>query len=250
MNQIQMFRATMAAFKQHPEWPQSELITEPLPETAALGRRVAPWRVINADVFAVMSEPAEQVGVMNFASPTNPGGGVEFGARAQEESIAKGTYLVPALRQFEQSYYAPNRAEANGGLNTPHLIYSAKVRQVFDHEERELADRYLDIVTVAAPNRRRYPDLDAQAALDDIAAKILQTLRAFKAHGVRKPILGAFGCGVFGNDATAVAQRFAQALARREFNGAWEEVVFAIYDPTGETYRAFVNGLKTRRTNE
>ncbi len=247
MNQIQMFRATMAAFKEKPEWPKSTLLTAPLAATAPLSRRVAPWRVINADVFAVMSEEATQVGVMNFASPTNPGGGVEFGAHAQEESIAKGTYLMPALRQFETNYYAVNRAHTNGGLNTPNMIYSAHVRQLFDHEGRQLADRYVDIATVAAPNRRRFPDLDADKALADIAAKILQTLRAFKAHGVRRPILGAFGCGVFGNDPTAVARLFAQALRQREFNGAWDEVVFAVYDPTGTTYRAFVTGLKEPR---
>ncbi|WP_461215063.1 TIGR02452 family protein [Lacticaseibacillus sp. GG6-2] len=250
MNQIQMFRATMATFKENPEWPKSSLITEPLTETAPLGRRQAAWRVINADVFAVMSEEADHIGVMNFASPTNPGGGVEFGAHAQEESIAKGTYLMPALRQFESSYYTVNRAQPNDGLNTPNLIYSEHVRQLFDHEGNRLDGRYLDIVTVAAPNRRRYPDLDAQKALVDIASKILQTLRAFKNHGVRRPILGAFGCGVFGNDPTAVARLFAQALRRKEFNGAWDEVVFAVYDPTGETYRAFITGLKTKEQKQ
>ncbi|WP_125709325.1 TIGR02452 family protein [Lacticaseibacillus porcinae] len=246
MNQIQMFRQTMAAFKADPEWPTSHLITEPIPETPALGRKRASWRAINADVFAVMSEPREHVGVMNFASPTNPGGGVEFGAKAQEESIAKGTYLVPALRQFESSYYAPNRAEPNGGLNTPNLIYSQHVRQVFDHEGQMLVGRYVDIVTVAAPNLRRYPDLDETKALVDIEQKIMQTLRAFKANSVRVPILGAFGCGVFGNSAYAVGKLFGQSLRRREFNGAWDEVVFALYDPHGEIYGQFVKGLRNQ----
>lgn len=246
MNQIQMFRQTMAAFKADPEWPTSHLITAPLPETPALGRKKAAWRAINADVFAVMSEPLEHVGVMNFASPTNPGGGVEFGAKAQEESIAKGTYLVPALRQFESSYYAPNRADANGGLNTPNLIYSQHVRQVFDHEGQRLVGKYVDIVTVAAPNLRRYPNLDQAKALADIADKILQTLRAFKANGVRTPILGAFGCGVFGNPPQAVGRLFGQALRRSEFNGAWDEVVFALYDPHGDIYGQFVKGLRNQ----
>lgn len=246
MNQIQMFRQTMATFKADPEWPVSHLITEPLPETPALGRKKAPWRAINADVLAMMSEYSQAVGVMNFASPTNPGGGVEYGAKAQEESIAKGTYLVPALRQFESSYYAPNRANANGGLNTPNLIYSQHVRQVFDHEGQRLVGKYVDIVTVAAPNLRRYPNLDDQQALADIEAKISQTLRAFKANGVRVPILGAFGCGVFGNSANAVGNLFGQALRRSEFNGAWDEVVFALFDPHGEIYAQFVKGLRNQ----
>lgn len=87
MNQIQMFRQTMAAFKADPEWPTSHLITESLPETPALGDKKAPWRAINDDVFAVMSAYNQNAGVMNFASPTNPGGGVEYGAKAQEEVL-------------------------------------------------------------------------------------------------------------------------------------------------------------------
>ncbi|MCI1986822.1 MAG: TIGR02452 family protein [Lactobacillus sp.] len=244
MNQIQMFRQTMAAFKTAQDWPQSTLITAPLPETAPKGTGQAPWSVINQDVLAVMSQFPQGVGVMNFASPTNPGGGVEYGALAQEESIAKATYLVPALRQFEASYYAPNRAEPNGGLNTPHMIYSQHVRQVFDDQARPLVGRYVDVVTVAAPNRRRFPALDAEAANADIEAKILQTLRAFKAHAVQTPILGAFGTGVFGNPVAPVAASFGKALLRPEFAGAWTRVVFAVYSPEGETYRQFVAALK------
>ncbi|MFD1484589.1 TIGR02452 family protein [Lacticaseibacillus baoqingensis] len=244
MNQIRMFRETMAAFKADQDWPQSTLITDPLPETAPKGKDFAPWSVINQDVLAVMSQFPQGVGVMNFASPNNPGGGVEYGAKAQEESIAKATYLVPALRQFESSYYAPNRADPNGGLNTPHLIYSSHVRQVFDDQAQRLTDRYLDIVTVAAPNRRRFPDLDADVAQADIDAKILQTLRAFKAHDVAIPILGAFGAGVFGNPVAPVATSFATALLRPEFAGAWTRVVFAVYSPDDEFYQQFVTALK------
>lgn len=241
MNQIQMFRQTMAEFKSNPEWPESELITTLLPETPPLGRKKAAWRVVNADVVQVMAETDGQVGVMNFASPTNPGGGVEYGARAQEESIAKCTYLMPALRQFEANYYEPNRADARGGLNSASLIYSAHVRQLFDHQDRRLSGHYVDIVTVAAPNLRRFPNLDEAQALADIQVKILQTLRAFKAHAIRVPILGAFGCGVFGNQPESVGQAFATALRRQEFNGAFDEVVFAVI---GDNYRPFLAGLK------
>jgi uncharacterized protein (TIGR02452 family) len=248
MNQIQMFRQTMAAFKADPEWPTSHLITESLPETPALGDKKAPWRAINADVFAVMSAYNQNAGVMNFASPTNPGGGVEYGAKAQEESIARGTYLVPALRQFESSYYAPNRADANGGLNTPNMIYSKRVRRLFDYDGQRLVGAYVDVATVAAPNLRRYPNLDEDLALKDIAQKVLQTLRAFKANGVRVPILGAFGCGVFGNSPYAVGKIFGETLRRSEFDGAWEIVVFALFDPNGDTYSQFVKGLKNQES--
>ena len=44
-------------------------------------------------------------------------------------------------------------------------------------------------------------------------------------------VLGAFGCGAFGNPPADVARLFAEVLASDEFRGALELVVFAIVDP-------------------
>lgn len=231
MDQVTMYRATIAAFDAAPEWPTSELIKTPLPATSAPGQGQPPVSFVNADVFALMAQTHGQVGVMNFASPTRPGGGVEFGARAQEESIAKGTYLVPALRQFQDTYYAPNRAQERRGLFSRSLIYSAHVRQLFAPDGTKLVPaHYVDIVTVAAPNRQVDPTLPEADALADIQYKLRQTLRAFKAHGADHLLLGAFGTGVFGNPVGPVGELFGEALAAPEFAGAFQQVIFAIYD--------------------
>ncbi|MFD1431140.1 TIGR02452 family protein [Lacticaseibacillus yichunensis] len=266
MDQVTMYRETMRRFAKKPEWPISELITEPLPATSGraegqrrrtgegktpftaddetLGRPVdeTPWRLVNADVLTVMAKLPGRVGVMNFASPTRPGGGVELGAQAQEEAIAKGTYLVPALEQFCATYYEVNRAHPNRGLFSPWLIYSAGVRQVFSGTGAPVADHQVDIVTVAAPDRRRGHLSDAEA-LADIEFKISQTLRAMKKHGVTTPILGAFGSGVFGNPPREVGRLFAQQLARPEFAGVFETIWFAVYDRRGTVLPLFVAGL-------
>ena len=94
-------------------------------------------------------------------------------------------------------YYELNRRKPNRGLFSQKLIYAEHVRQLFDDQGRRLTDKYVDIVTVAAPNRRIDATLDDVTAMNDIAFKILQTLRAFKAHDVDQVILGAFGTGVF-----------------------------------------------------
>lgn len=242
MNQGQLFRATMAAYENYPEPATSELITAPLPATPALGPTPPPWQVEAADVVTVMSHLTGQIGVMNFASPVNPGGGVAQGFQAQEESLAKGTYLVPALQAFKQSYYAENRANPNSGLYTRALIYSAGVRQLYDEHQNIMPNHYLDIVTVAAPNRR-VGRLSDEVALADIAAKITQTLRAFKAHGADQLVLGAFGAGVFGNPPEPVGRLFGHALAAPEFHGAFTAVVFAVYDRGGHILPPFERGL-------
>jgi uncharacterized protein (TIGR02452 family) len=244
MEQVKMYQETMAAFKARPEMPKTQVISEPLPQTPAKGTEPPQIALRNVDVFQLMSELTGKIGVMNFASPVDPGGGVAVGARAQEEAIAKGTYLVPALEQHMADYYELNRRKPNRGLFSQKLIYAEHVRQLFDDQGRRLTDKYVDIVTVAAPNRRIDATLDDATAMNDIAFKILQTLRAFKAHDVDQVILGAFGTGVFGNPVAPVAKLFRKALLFPEFEGAFKRVYFAIYDPAMTTIKPFAAALK------
>lgn len=238
-----MLRQSLAAYTQDADRPHSELIAARLPETPAKGSAPARWTVVNEDVVKTMARLSGHIGVMNFASPINPGGGVEYGAVAQEESIAKCTYLLPALRQFEAPYYAMNRAQPNGGLFSSALIYSAHVRQVFDDQGQRLASHFVDVATVAAPNRSAYPQLTEAQTTPDLTLKISQTLRAFKGHGADHLILGAFGSGVFGNPPAQVARIFREQLVRPEFNGAFADIVFAIFDPAGQRLAAFAQAL-------
>ncbi|WP_338218015.1 TIGR02452 family protein [Lacticaseibacillus salsurivasis] len=239
MNQVQMLKAVLAAYATDSDRPHSQLIATRLPATPALGVQPVRWRLVNEDVVQTMREATGHTGVMNFASPTNPGGGVEYGAKAQEESIAKCTYLLPQLRQFEATYYAPNRENYNHGLFSASLIYSAHVRQVFGESGQRLTNHFVDVVTVAAPNRSAFRRLTTDQTGPDLQLKISQTLRAFKANGARVIILGAFGTGVFANPAAQVATIFRQELMRPEFAGAFDDVIFSIYDPAGRTFAAF-----------
>ena len=62
------------------------------------------------------------------------------------------------------------------------------------------------------------------------------------AHGHRALVLGAWGCGVFGNDPATVADAFAQALRRV---ARFDRVVFAVLDrvPDTPTLRTFQETL-------
>ena len=131
MEQVKMYWETMKVFKAEPEMPKTQLISKPLPRTPATGTEMPQIAIRNVDVFQLMSELTGKVGVMNFASPVHPGGGVAFGARAQEEAIAKGTFLVPALEQHMADYYDQNCKQPNRGLFSSKLIYAEHVRQVY-----------------------------------------------------------------------------------------------------------------------
>lgn len=58
-------------------------------------------------------------------------------------------------------------------------------------------------------------------------------------HGRHTLVLGAFGCGVLGNDPVMVADNFANPLATT-FNNVFAHVHFAVLDrPTGSCFTAF-----------
>ena len=65
------------------------------------------------------SEPyakqGKKVCVLNFASATNPGGGVVHGASAQEEAICRSSTLYPCLdrREIWKQFYLPHRRANN-----------------------------------------------------------------------------------------------------------------------------------------
>ena len=96
------------------------------------------------------------------------------------------------------------------------------------------------LVSAAMPNlgsasgarrgeRRLQPG--TQAWRDTVELRLRTVLDASLAKGHAALVLGAFGCGAFGNPPADVARLFAEVLASDEFRGALELVVFAIVDP-------------------
>lgn len=169
------------------------------------------------------------VAVLVFASARNPGGGFLNGAQAQEESLARSSALYPCLRAAGE-FYAHHRARPELTY-TDRVIYSPAVPVFRDDQGRLLTEAYpVTFLTSAAPNlgaiRRNQPELAAEvpAVLRRRAARVLAVAAA---HGHRRIVLGAWGCGVFGNDPATVAAAFADALRRRPM----AHVVFAVLGP-------------------
>jgi uncharacterized protein (TIGR02452 family) len=189
----------------------------------------------------VQREQVTQVVALNFASAKNPGGGFLSGARAQEEELARCSGLYACLRA-QRLYYDRNRAEPSL-FYTDHMIYSPSVPFFRDETLRLVEQPFpLSIITAPAPNAgvalSRDPDLgDALAAV--LAARARKVLAVAAKHRHRCVILGAWGCGVFRNEPAVVARAFAEPLRDGSFSGAFDRVVFAVYDPGGRTLSAF-----------
>ena len=100
----------------------------------------------------------------------------------------------------------------------------------------------MSFLTAAAPNRgadlRNQPD-SADRIPAVLTRRARRVLEVAAAHGHRRLVLGAWGCGVFRNDPNVVAASFAEALAGAA--GWFDQVVFAILDrtPGAQVYAAF-----------
>ncbi len=101
------------------------------------------------------------------------------------------------------------------------------------------------MITAAAPNLSavltNQPSLAATVPVV-VRARCERVLEVAAAPGHRRLVLGAWGCGVFGNDPTVVASGFVDALRRVN---RFDHVVFAVLDhsPAAARYRAFVDTI-------
>jgi uncharacterized protein (TIGR02452 family) len=198
---------------------------------------LADVRVTGATTLEAAAQLAAEfgrVGVLNFASARNPGGGFLGGSQAQEESLARSSGLYPCLTQFAEMY-AHNSLPTSTALYSDHLIYSPAV-PVLRQDDGQWLPRplLLDIITAPAVNAgaliRNAPDLLPQL-VPTMRQRLRLVLAAAARHGVEALVLGAWGCGVFANDPAQVAQLFAEALAEPSIRGRFRCITFAVFDP-------------------
>ncbi|KAL1855300.1 hypothetical protein Daus18300_011117 [Diaporthe australafricana] len=202
----------------------------------------------------LLSSPAnntQKVSVLNMASPLSPGGGFLNGATSQEESLCMHTTLLPSLR--DEFYRLPELG----------CVYTPDVLVFRDSEGGDLhkKDRwFVDIVSAAM---LRLPETEFDEATgwgiyvhqkdrEMVLEKMKVIMRVFQAKGATHVVLGAWGCGAYGNPIGEIARAWRTVLlgAQKGKKGseAWdgiEQVVFAISDAgMAEAFKeAFGEGL-------
>lgn len=195
-------------------------------------------------VAAIIERPLnEKVTVLNFASYKNPGGKFIEGSSAQEESLCHASFLYNVLASCSV-YYDWNNDHKNRGLYENRAIYSPDV--LFQKDEKE---RDCDVITCAAPNitpSRKYNwGVTDEENTEALKSRIKFVLDIAADQKVETLILGAFGCGVFGQDAEEVANIFMDYLTTT--HKMFKKVIFAI--PKGfhtENYDKFEKVFKER----
>jgi len=180
--------------------------------------------------------------LLNMASPLRPGGGFTDGATSQEEFLCMRTTLYPSL--WDDFYRLPEI----GGVVTPDVLVFRDSTP--DAEDLGKRDRFfVDVITSAMI---RFPETNTQREVNEekggctcgvsycdrdrdlVTRKMRAVLRMAQNQGVERLVLGAWGCGAYGNPVKEVAKIWKRVLcgtARK--TEAWtgiKEIVFAITD--------------------
>jgi uncharacterized protein (TIGR02452 family) len=198
-----------------------------------------------AGAARLLSEnPRASLAALNFASAKNPGGGFLNGSEAQEESLARSSALYASLRRAPE-YYEGHRW-SNSSLYSDAMILSPGCPVFRDDDGRLLKFPFhVTFITSAAPNAgaiaRNQPELISEIP-SALAQRAEFVLALAASAGCDSLVLGAWGCGVFNNDADMVAETFANLLTP---DGVWTRrfarIVFSILDKNSaqETFTAF-----------
>ncbi|MET2994932.1 TIGR02452 family protein [Flavobacterium columnare] len=178
----------------------------------------------------------DKIAILNFASAKNPRGGFLGGASAQEESLARSSSLYASLTK-DWTMYEYNRSQTSF-LYSDYMIYSPNTVFWFDDEGATLAQPILaDVITSPAPNKgamlhRERPN-EIQEIEEVFSQRIKKVLHIANQQGAQTLILGAWGCGVFRNDPSLVAQLFKEVI-EKHYAKAFKKIVWAIYDRSKE----------------
>lgn len=183
--------------------------------------------------------------LLNFASAGHPGGGVETGARAQEETICRRSALTRSIYAFDPKYAAKYGYEHKTGNNYPldnldfSAVYSPAVT-VFKEglECTPMENPYqVAVITCAALNLNgKYSlKLTADGHMPEQAKaitrnKVRAIFRIALTHGHDSLVLGAFGCGAFKNPPAEIAAIFHEILEEPEFKNKFRLVTFSIIE--------------------
>lgn len=170
---------------------------------------------------------------LNFAAARNQGGGFLHGAMAQEEDLCRCSGLYACLKKKPLFYNANILCEDT--YYTDGIIYSPKVPFIRDEHNVLLEIPFeLSIVTSPAPNLSGVNKEGLSSFLKGILReRAIKILKVASHHGHKNIILGAWGCGAFGNDPVMVAEAFKLALEKvPHFN----HICFAVYDTRVPTH--------------
>lgn len=187
--------------------------------------------VVNEDSYAAASRYKKPL-VMNFANAYRPGGGFKNGATAQEESLCRCSTLYASINStMAVQMYSYNKNKKDP-LASDYMLLSPSVSVFRDKDGELLKEPFLvSVITIPAPNRNGEAVNEPVEQIEDaMKRRIRIMLRIAIQKEYTNLVLGAWGCGAFGNDPYEVSEYFKTILIDEEYGRYFDEICFAVLD--------------------
>ncbi|MBQ3692006.1 MAG: TIGR02452 family protein [Clostridia bacterium] len=189
--------------------------------------------VVNEDSFQTASR-LENPLVLNFANAHNAGGGFLLGANAQEEALCRCSTLYASIKSDKAAeMYRYNNTHISA-VESDYMILSPNVC-IFRNERCELLEQPFAaaVITAPAPNRNGAALLTPKKKISEtMIRRIRIILRIAEEHGFKNIVLGAWGCGAFGNNPEDVSNYFKTVIINEKYGLYFDEICFAVYGTT------------------
>lgn len=257
--------------------PEYHYTIPPPPENANLNNiEFTKETTIGAGYRLVVQEHYDKTVALNFANGVEQGGGWIRGAKAQEEAIVRCSSLILSLkpslspdhvkgkkpdditingkqykrvscmyhsnRQFEQDNYE------EGPLSTDYQLLNPDVVVFRDDQFNFLDEPFkLSFITSPACYARGYYNVAGRTenSIQKVNSVMLNRIRKIILLAIEEGyeciILGAYGCGAFGNNSSDVAKMFHKVLVEEGLQKYFKKITFPIFEPIKgrNTYELF-----------
>ena len=197
---------------------ENNIIVEPLDTVSAIQK----WSQVG------------RVCALNMASYKRPGGGVENGARAQEECLFRCSNLFDVV---SKDFYP---------LGDYECLYTQRSLFFKDKDYVQIEPIQCDVITLAAINlndKAKYDPVQNLYNYENLTReKIRLMLSVPQSWGAQYLILGAWGCGVFKNDPEKIAQYFKDAIIGEGYGSLYKKIIFAVindHNSVANNYQIF-----------
>lgn len=161
-----------------------------------------------------------KVCALNMASYKRPGGGVENGARAQEECLFRCSNLFDVV---SKDFYP---------LQDFECLYTQRALFFKDKDYYQITPIESDVITLAAINLNvmaKYDPIQNPYDYENLTReKIRLMLSVPQSWGTQYLVLGAWGCGVFKNDPEKIAQYFKDAIIGEGYGSLYKKIIFPV----------------------
>lgn len=184
----------------------------------------------------LVKEDVKDLVLLNFASGRHVGGGFLRGSKAQEEDLCRCSGLYNCLLT-QPEYYRVN--QEGDRYFSDYVIYSPNVPWFRKNSNEMPGEIFLaSVITSPAPNTSKLKNKEGIEEVLRRRAGIILAIARDNKH--RNLLLGAWGCGVYGNSPALVASIFKEWLHDQRFS-SFDTVTFAVYCPGSDksTFNTF-----------